>query len=133
MRTRIKNPPQVNEEGAARAVTRVHETSSEQSIPSFGATTKYPQHHLVGYWQGKGVYAPNDLAANRALSIEEDHNVLHALTDDELVAWKQQQYDLAMTQRLEAERERAAQAAEDWLSEVGHGLAYGAADCPAVI
>jgi hypothetical protein len=92
---------------------------------------KYPQHHLVGYFRGKGVYAPDRLS-NRSLSIEEDHGVMRAMTDKEITAWKQQQYDLAMTQKLEKERERAEQIAEDRFAEIGHGLSSGRPHMPTV-
>jgi len=78
---------------------------------------KHPQHHLIGYFRGKAVYAPDRLAVNRSLSIEEDHNVLRAMNEEEVAAWKAQQYDLAMTQKLEEERERAEQVADAWFAE----------------
>ena len=75
------------------------------------------KYHLVGYFHGKAVYAPDRLAANRSLSIEKDHNALHAMTAEEIVEWKAAQYDLALTQRLEEEREWAEQVADAWFAE----------------
>lgn len=93
---------------------------------------KHPQHHLVGYFRGKAVYAPDQLAANRSLSIKEDHNALRAMTEEEVVEWKAVQYDLALTQRLEEERERAERQAEEWFDRIGHGLASGDPHMPTV-
>lgn len=91
---------------------------------------KYQQ---VGFFRGKGVYVPLAGNDNRSISIEEDHGQLRALTEDEVFAWKATQFDLALTQRLEEERERAEEAAEEWYENIGHGLAYGAQHMPEVI
>ena len=116
--------------------------------------SRYFRYHLIGYLGGKGVYVPDQLATNRSLSIEEDHGVLQAMNEDELVAWNRHQQDLAMTRKLEEERERAdrifarcdlgryvpryerelysRQAAEDWYAEVGKAMAQGSSDVPEV-
>lgn len=91
---------------------------------------KYQQ---IGFFHGKGIYLPLPGYPSRSLSIEEDHGVLRVMTEDEIFAWRQQQFDLALMQRLEEERERAAQAAEDWCTEIGHGLSSGRPHMPVVI
>lgn len=91
------------------------------------------QYQQVGFFRGKGIYIPLAGHDNRAISIEENHGVLRAMTEEEIFAWKSSQFDLALTQRLEEERERAEEAAEDWYTEVGKGLAYGAQHLPEVL
>lgn len=112
----------------------------------------YLGYTLIGYYHGGGVYRHPD---RPGLSIERDHLYLVGMTEDESIAWKQEQYDLAMTQRLEEERERAdkifgrcdlgryvpryeqpllsRQAAEDWHAEVGKAMAQDSSDIPEMI
>ena len=88
----------------------------------------YLGYTLIGYYRGSGVYHHPD---RPGLSIERDHYLV-GMTDEEIAMWKSQQYDLALTQRLEEERERAAQIAEDWCAEIGHGLSSGRPHMPTV-
>lgn len=111
---REKTPATGEVAGAASPLVATRKrTSSGSRVPQDASrvnttNTNYAaQLHfrLVGYFHGKAVYAPLDEIGGRVLSIEEDHMYLRAMTTEEVAEWKVQQFDLALTQRLEEERD----------------------------
>ena len=140
-----KTPPRIEEGASARVAART-KTSSGQSIALPSGPDKYPTRYLIGWLDGKGVWAPLH-APSRGLAIEEDGRYLRSMTVYEVVRFASLlDSDLAsylliaeeqalqdITEReIEADRKRAEEAAEDFYDRVAHDMAYGL-DHPEVI
>ena len=139
-----KTPPRIEEGASARVAART-QTSSSQSISPNGSSAKYPTRYLIGFLDGRGVYAPLH-APSRGLAIEEDGR-LRSMTVYEVVKFASQlDRDLAsylliaeeqamrdiIEREIEADQKRAEEAAEDFYDRIGHDMAYGL-DHPGVI
>lgn len=146
MKRTKKTPPRIEEGANARVAARTN-TSSDQSIAHKSVSDKYPTYRQIGTLDGKAVYAPVN-APSRGLAIEEDHWYLRAMTPYEVVRFAAQLDRELSTflliaeekalrevaeREMEADERRAEERAEEWYSEIGHGLAYGWPDVPRVV
>ena len=89
---------------------------------------KYSDYIFIGVLNNSAVYSH----PTRGVSIERKHRYLVGMTAEEKAAWGRQRQDAVMLTRLEEERERAKQIAEDQLAEIGHGLSSGQPHTPTV-
>ena len=138
-----KTPPRIEEGASARVAART-KTSSGQSITRPGSSAKYPTRYLIGWLDGKGVWAPLH-APSRGLAIEENGRYLRSMTVYEVIRFASLlDSDLAsylliaegralrdiIEREIEADRKREEE--EDFYDRIAHDMAYGL-DHPGVI
>lgn len=146
MKWKPKEDPAVEARSPLALGTR-EVTASDKIVPQPGVQVKYPTRYLIGFLDGKGVYAPLH-APSRGLAIEEDWSYLRVMTPEEVLSFACQiDRDMAtylliaeaehkrhlLEREIEADAKRAEEKGEEWWGEIGHGMAYKWPHAPGVI